>query len=291
MGRRRSSNKRADQQFKLFLLLSLLIAGVISLLTIGFNGGKFNPTAFLITFFVSLIVCVTISLILSSPKVKGKIGEKRVAKKLEKLAKKYGGYVINDVTIPDEETGKTSQIDHIYISKYGVFVVETKNYAGRIYGNDSQREWTQVLAYGHSKNKLYNPVKQNQTHIFRLKKLLNINHNFVSVVVFVAADTRFIESEYVYSLSGLRHLVDKDSPIVLNDLDVEQIFNTIKEYKDNPVISNKQHVKEVKQMKKDIANNICPRCGGNLILRVSKTNGSSFYGCENYPKCTFTKKK
>ena len=57
------------------------------------------------------------------------------------------------------DNGKTSQIDHIVINSEGVFVIETKNYAGRIYGNDNQLEWTQVLVYGKVKNKLkYNSM-------------------------------------------------------------------------------------------------------------------------------------
>lgn len=287
MARRRRYQKRSNQLFKLFIVISVIVAILISALTIPINGG-FKPGPFIISFLVTLVVCAAIAIILSIPKVKGKIGEKRVSRKLKKLSKKYGGYIVNDVTIPDEESGKTSQIDHIYISRYGIFVVETKNYAGRIYGNDSQREWTQVLAYGNTKNKLYNPVKQNQTHIIRLKKILNTSLNLVSVVVFVNANIEYIESDSVYSLSGLKYLIGKESPTLINENDVERIYALIKNYKENPVVTNKEHIKEIKQMKKDISNNICPRCGGALVLR--KGPKGSFYGCSNYPKCKFTKK-
>ena len=48
---------------------------------------------------------------------------------------------------------KTHQIDHVIVSSKGIFSVETKNYSGRIYGEDNQKEWTQVLNYGKVKNK------------------------------------------------------------------------------------------------------------------------------------------
>ena len=67
-------------------------------------------------------------LILRSPKMKGMIGESSVRHKLSKLdPKEYT--VLHDLMIqrPDE---KTSQIDHVVISRYGVFVIETKNYSG-----------------------------------------------------------------------------------------------------------------------------------------------------------------
>ena len=53
-------------------------------------------------------------------------------------------------------------------------------------------------------------------------------------------------------------------------------------------ISNRQHVKNIKNTQKELDKNICPRCGGQLVLRES-ANGK-FYGCSNYPKCRFIKK-
>lgn len=205
------------------------------------------------------------------------------------MAKRYGGVVIDNVIIPDESGTKSSQIDHIYVSNYGIFVVETKNYAGRIYGSDNQLNWTQVLAYGNTKNKLYNPVKQNQTHIYRLKSALGIKSNFVSVIVFINANIQYIESDYVFTLRDLRHLINKDLEVTISDAELDKISNALLEFKENPFKTNKEHVREIKQMKKDISNNICPRCGGQLVLRKSK-DGRSFYGCSNYPKCKFIKK-
>lgn len=54
-------------------------------------------------------------------------------------------------------------IDHVVISKYGVFVIETKNYRGWIIGNEKSEYWTQVIYK--RKERLYNPIKQNYGHI------------------------------------------------------------------------------------------------------------------------------
>ena len=32
----------------------------------------------------------------------------------------------------------------------------------------------------------------------------------------------------------------------------------------------------------------CPKCGSNLKIKLGKYG--KFYGCSNYPKCTFTQK-
>ena len=52
-------------------------------------------------------------------------------------------YVMDDVVL--NTVRGTTQIDHIVISKYGVFVIETKNYRGIIYGNDDSKKWNQNI--------------------------------------------------------------------------------------------------------------------------------------------------
>ena len=56
-------------------------------------------------------------------------------------------YRLNNITLPLANGGST-QIDHIIVSVHGIFVIETKNYKGWIYGNEKQRQWTQVFANG-----------------------------------------------------------------------------------------------------------------------------------------------
>lgn len=285
MARRKRRKSRKERIFTSLCLGALALSIVISLV-ISNSTGKFDFQLFAILSIIFIVIFGALLIVFSLPAVKGKIGEASVSSRLKKLAKKYGGVIINDVMIPGDNN-KTSQIDHIYVSNYGVFVVETKNYAGLIYGSDEQKEWTQVLAYGNTKNKLYNPVKQNQTHIFRLSQALSRNVNLISVIVFVRADLSNVKSDYTYTIRELRKLLDGRRK-VLSDTEVEYISGEIMDFKLNPVKGNKEHVQEIKQMKKDISSNICPRCGGKLVLR-NVTSGS-FYGCENYPKCKFTKK-
>lgn len=284
---KRRIRKRRDRIYLALVLLALFISIGISALISNITG-SFDLQLFAILTIILIVLFGAGMIVFSLPVVKGKIGEARVSSILKKLAKKYGGYLIDDVTIPGEN-GKTSQIDHLLITDYGVYVIETKNYAGRIYGNDKQREWTQVLAYGNTKNKLYNPVMQNGTHIYRLKEICESELKLYSVVVFVRANINYVDSEYVYTLRELKHIVEVDDEPVESSV-TESYYKTILDYKLNPVKTNKEHVQEIRQMKKDIENNICPRCGGKLILRTSSKTGKQFYGCENYPKCTFIKK-
>ena len=284
MARSRKRNRKFDK-IKAYFLLSILIALSITV-TIWVAFGKINFTLALIITIVLFVTFVTLSIVLSRPSIKGKIGERRVSKKINRLANRYGGYVINDVMIPGEND-TTSQIDHIYVSPYGIFVFETKNYSGRIYGNDSQSQWTQVLAYGNTKNHFYSPVKQNETHIYRLRKLLDTNVNFYSVIIFVNGNTYYIDSEYVISPSSIKYLISKDNVPTITNEEIDTIVNKIMECKNNPIKTNREHVKEIKQTQSNIKQGICPRCGGELVLRNGRTG--QFYGCSNYPKCKFTK--
>jgi Nuclease-related domain. len=82
--------------------------------------------------------------------------------------------------------GSFSQIDLVVATRAGIFVFEVKDYSGWIYGDGDQSYWTQVLAYGKSKYRLYNPIMQNATHVRELRKRLKLTKNvpFYSIVVF-----------------------------------------------------------------------------------------------------------
>src|SRR5690606_19184571 len=96
---------------------------------------------------MSLVIFIILILVLIlrrifRVKIKGFIGEKTTSSILYFLDKsKYK--VINNIVI--EAYGKTTQIDHIVISDFGVFVIETKNYKGWILGGENSEYWTQVI--------------------------------------------------------------------------------------------------------------------------------------------------
>lgn len=221
-----------------------------------------------------------------SPETKGKIGELKVKLTLGR-GKAGEKRIVNNIIV--EEDGKTSQIDHVVINGRGIFCIETKNYAGRIYGSEDQLHWTQVLAYGRTKNQFYNPLKQNWTHAMRLSHMLEDEYPVYSIVVFTHNNTRYISARDVVGLKGLNKLLSsKGEENALTPEQVETVANRLLFIKDVKMVTEDDHMNEINKAKTDIANNICPRCGGNLVLRRGKYG--SFYGCNNYPKCRFIKK-
>lgn len=218
-----------------------------------------------------------------SPKGKGKTGEFAVKHIIGQNIENVQ-YVFNDYMILNN--GKSSQIDHILVCAKGVFVIETKNYSGLIYGNESQREWTQVLQYGKVKNKLYNPVKQNATHAYYIRNILPNGIPIIPVVVFVQNNVEYVETDKVIGINYLPDFISIQ-PSILSAEQINRCYNILLNANSRDMISNEEHVKNIQDTQWNIANNICPRCGKPLVLRNGKYG--QFYGCSEYPKCKFTK--
>lgn len=136
-----------------------------------------NPKLLLYT--IILIVLCTI-LKIYYPKFRGIMGEFWVKLELGKLPKnKY--IVFNDIMIKDEKG--THQIDHLVLSKFGIFVIEMKNYYGLIKGKEFDNKWCQYL--GKNKSYFLNPIHQNYGHIKSLSNLLKLDDKyFISVICF-----------------------------------------------------------------------------------------------------------
>ena len=90
--------------------------------------------------------------------------------------------VLKNVYVP---TGnKTTEIDMLMIHEKGIYVIESKNYSGWIFGDYNQLNWTQSFPNG-EKHKFYNPIKQNRTHIKALAEYLGKSvSEFMSYIVF-----------------------------------------------------------------------------------------------------------
>ncbi len=237
-------------------------------------------------YFLIIVALLALFKYVCLPVLKGKFGEAlvKIALGKDEAGKKH---VINNVTVAVD--GKSSQIDHVVVYDRGIVCVETKNYSGRIYGEADQQQWTQVLAYGKTKNKIYNPVKQNWTHVKRLETLLNNDIPIYSLVVFAQSNTKYIKANNVVGLWGVRRWLNTiGKPATLSSEQIDAAAKEIQNLKDSNTVTAKEHVQEIRQMKADVENGICPRCGGKLVLRHGKYG--DFYGCSNYPECKFTKK-
>lgn len=234
------------------------------------------------------IPLAVLAAILKSPSFKGATGEFVVNFVANIALDKEKYHRIENVTIPTEN-GST-QIDHVFISQYGIFVVETKNMKGWIFGDSNQKTWTQKI-YSHS-NKFQNPIHQNYKHVKTLQSLLELNDNQIhSVVVFIGESKFKTEMpENVTQGGGYIRYIKSKTETVFTKSEVDKIVNKIESSRLTPSFkTNREHIRHVNNIVADKSDGeSCPKCGDSMILRESKQGqnaGRKFWGCSNFPKC------
>ena len=223
----------------------------------------------------------------NSPKQKGKRGEKLVAGRLRKgLPDEYR--ILNDIYLPLPD-GTTTQIDHVVVSQYGVFVVETKTYSGWIFGDEKSKEWTQSIY--RKKSRFQNPMRQNYKHICALADNLGIDKSYFIGVVAFTGDCTFktdMPDGVVYSRRAADYIRSHNKPTIKAS-QVDELANAIAEWQGTVGEERKScHVANLKKRHSAVREGdapTCPYCGGRMVLHTRKKDGAKFYGCESYPAC------
>lgn len=241
--------------------------------------------------FILIVIIFILSIVFKQmqPIVKGKVGEAKIASILATLPKnKY--IVLNNIMLRNDYG--TSQIDHVVVSEYGIFVIETKNYSGWITGTEYSEQWTKNM-YG-KKYSFRNPLKQNYGHIKSLEAVLKLPETvFISIVVFSRkADLKVKTNQMVIYVSQLKKVILRYRNLIFTQEDIREIAAIIEGRNILEKDIRKKHIKNIRKNieneKESIRKNICPRCGGNLVVRTGKYG--KFKACSNYPKCHFTVK-
>lgn len=221
-----------------------------------------------------------------APSQIGREGENEVSELLKSLPQNY--HVISDVIIPTQHG--TTQIDHVVVCPYGIFVIETKNYKGWIFGSNNSKKWKQTFKTEH--HYFYNPIKQNWAHIYALSELLKLYKKFFKPVVVFSDDAALnVESTTpVINMRELKSHILGFTQELFTPKQVEEIYNAIFKQDLNGIEIEEQHIQTVKnniaKQNESIDQGKCPRCSGELVLRNGKYG--QFYGCSNYPRCRFT---
>lgn len=193
---------------------------------------------------------------------------------------------VNNVTIPTQNG--TTQIDHIIVSRYGIFVVETKNMSGWIFGDEKNPQWTQSL-FG-QKFKFQNPLHQNYRHTKALSDFLSIEHDkFFSIVMFWGeCELKTALPPNVMTRGYISYIKSK-TVIIFSDAEVQAIVSAIKTgMLPKSWATHRQHIESLNE--RFASTTVCPKCNSPLVLRTAKTGvnaGSQFYGCKKYPACRY----
>jgi len=256
---------------------------------------------------ILMVLFLVLRKLLASPSSKGRAGERSAVRTINKLSTKkgYGGKVLTNIYIP-KETGDTSEIDILYITRKGLFVVESKNYAGFIFGSERNKNWTVTLLAGSwrhgtdhvEKYQFYNPIWQNRTHVKNLQAYLGQDIRSFSIIAFTdRGDLKDVtvtsKDVYVCYHSGLSQLLcelwDENSEI-MTDEQVDVLFEKLQPLANTDETEREKHVSDIRE--RFDSTEVCPVCGGKLVLRTARKGanaGKQFYGCSNYPKCRYIK--
>ena len=200
---------------------------------------------------------------------------------------------INNITLTT--SNGTVQIDHVIVSRFGVFVIEAKNYQGWIFGSEKQAEWTQALRGGR-KFKFQNPLRQNYRHIKALSEFLRLpEEKFHSLVMFWGeSEFKTPMPENVMSKGYVTYIKGK-TKILLAESEVEQILEALQTGRLPTGLikgweTRRVHLDSLQERHGSTTH--CPKCGSELKEQVAKRGeraGQKFLACSAFPKCRFTK--
>lgn len=207
---------------------------------------------------------------------KGEEGEKIVDSLLSKDTSFHR--LINNLVLLGENN-VSHQIDHIFIRSNGIFVIETKNYYGEIKGKEDDSFWTRsFFAKGKIKTaSFHNPLKQNQSHIRIIKRLIGRDYPIYCFVTFIQNNA---EGLGLFNACNVNDLLNRIKLLTnekeISKEEIERIYQIL--LFNEADINNEQHVNKVKEAEKDrkehqkkmrnaIEKRICPNCGKSLVIK------------------------
>ncbi len=221
-----------------------------------------------IVFYIFSVILALFAIWLTLPSTKGMIGEYFVKKQLEKLAKKYQGLSFHNLMLGTGD--QSTQLDNLLITSKAVYVIEVKNYAGRVYGGQYQDQWYQTIRYDNkrrgrggrtytkthiAKNAFFNPIKQNLIHVNSIKQSIQSIQSLplLNVVVFmnrgnISNVEMKDESSYVINRRHLSRLVKhKEKELKTQPVDLTLIQDEFTKKNTFSKENLKKHIRKIRQ--------------------------------------------
>ena len=246
----------------------------------------------------------------------GKLGEYCTYRDLKKLPgeKRF----LFNCYLPKND-GTTTEIDLILLHSSGIYVLESKNYSGWIFGSETQKMWTQTLPKGHTseKNHFLNPIIQNEIHIEWLKKYLSgltegpyfsiivfskrcvlkniqISKNSAHVVIqrydLLRTIQKMATGQMVYTSDQIALIYERLYPLTqtTNEQKNQHIQNiNHKIYSEEKNFVSGQQGDSTMLSRTEL---VCPKCGAALVKKVAtkgNRKGKAFWGCSRFPSCRY----
>lgn len=225
--------------------------------------------------------------LLKSPWAKGHIGELLVRLFAHWQLDKQTYRRLHNVTLNTPDG--TTQIDHVFLSPYGIFVLETKNMSGWIFGGEQQAQWTQQIYK--QRFKFQNPLRQNYKHLKALESVLGVSPEHLhSVIAFVGGATLKtpMPANVTQGIGFIRYIKSFQQQ-VFSEAEMNAMQRALQTGRLAPTLATqREHVQRLKQRNDPTAERQCPKCGSALLVRTVKSGpkaGQQFWGCSAFPKC------
>jgi len=254
------------------------------------------------------------------PAVKGWIGEILLDLFLRIGLPRRRYRLLRNLTLPTAD-GST-QIDHVVVSRHGIFVIETKNYRGWIFGKAQDKTWTQRFPRGPSYT-FQNPLRQNYKHVCTLADLLKVERRLLfSMIAFVGPAT--LKTPMPANVGGpaaCLAFIRTRTTLLFDEDEVERIMAAIEAGRlASSWATHAAHVRHVRDLAEareraraapvalaapapmpapapapqadpvPVQRPACPRCGGatdTYTYRTGSMAGRSFEGCTRFPACVY----
>ena len=198
----------------------------------------------------------------------GKYGEYLTYKELTGF-EKSGAKLLFNIYIP-KENGETTEIDVLMIHPKGIFVFESKNYSGFIFGSENQKYWTQTLKtrkHVH-KESFYNPIMQNNSHITHLNALINRNIPVTSLIVFsnkgvlnnITVTSKNTKVINCFSINRTITSICEQTPTLIPLCEINSIYTLLLQYSKVDTYTKIKHIntlKEKTQKNQSVGVNVC----------------------------------
>ena len=211
-------------------------------------------TGIVITLVIILIIVIgVVKNIISDPNWLGARGEKLIRKILIDGGLGSENNILNNIYIPYKD--KTSEVDVLLIHEKGIYVFESKNYSGWIFGDENNYKWTQALNKK-TKEKFYNPIKQNRTHINALSEYLKIDKNKMkSYIVFserceLKKVPKNTEQYKILKRNRLYEVINNDintSEKIFTEEEIKNIYEKLKALTNAPEETKKKHIDDIEK--------------------------------------------
>jgi hypothetical protein len=138
-------------------------------------------------------------------RAKGLIGEEGVGARLEELAEQFGLTVLHDLSIP----GTNANIDHVLIQKKAIFVIDAKNYEGRVNIRKDAKGVMQLYVGGNKRTQIALKLKGYSEKIEKHLRAEGIKVKVVPLLAFYKAsfhpDSRYEINGVMVNVSGIKN--------------------------------------------------------------------------------------